>query len=525
MDKRLRAILEQNGLHQNASETEAWALYDKLRADGFEFPEFAAEGTRNAKDTPQEPSAKPEEKNTPANPEGTRTADTPALDPSLPEMVRGEVQAQRMAEMNRIRSINEIFAAAGLGEDDSEFTRSLLDDPTVTADQAAHKVLDHLKARAIPLGAGARGAQVGTDTREKRRAAMLDGLCLRSGIRVEEPADGAAEFRGRSLLEIIREDLEIAGVNTRSLSRREIAGRALSSRSASTSTSDFPLLFSSLVNRRLLQAYQEWPATWRPFVAIGEAVDFRDIHAIKFSSAPDLKGLTENGEYQQAKFSEAGEKYRVVTKGIKIPLTREMIINDDLRAFTRVPGLFGVAARRMEADAVYSLITSNGKMSDGKPLFHKDHNNLDDTPEALTSAALGRGRAAMRLQKGLGGEVLDIQPAFLLHPVAMELDAEILLRSAALPKDGMSSGVFNPWANRLTPIADPHLDADSASAWYLLASPSQMPCIEVAYLEGEEAPYVEQQVDFNSDALVIKVRHDFGAGVVDHVGIRKNAGA
>jgi hypothetical protein len=84
--------------------------------------------------------------------------------------------------------------------------------------------------------------------------------------------------------------------------------------------------------------------------------------------------------------------------------------------------------------------------------------------------------------------------------------------------------VHNPWAGKLTPIADPHLDAASASAWYLLAHPNQAAVIEVAWLEGEEQPYVEEMVDFNSDALVVKVRHDFGAGTIDHIGGYKNAG-
>jgi hypothetical protein len=48
--------------------------------------------------------------------------------------------------------------------------------------------------------------------------------------------------------------------------------------------------------------------------------------------------------------------------------------------------------------------------------------------------------------------------------------------------------------------------------------------IEIAYLEGEEQPYIEEEVDFDSDALKIKVRHDFGAGVVDHVAGYKNDG-
>jgi len=109
--------------------------------------------------------------------------------------------------------------------------------------------------------------------------------------------------------------------------------------------------------------------------------------------------------------------------------------------------------------------------------------------------------------------------------VVKETDAEILLMSAALPTADYSSGVRNPWAGKLTPISDPHLDANSATAWYLLAHPNQVPTIEVSWLEGEEQPYVEEMIDFNSDALITKVRHDFGAGVVDHVGAYKNIGA
>jgi phage major head subunit gpT-like protein len=200
-----------------------------------------------------------------------------------------------------------------------------------------------------------------------------------------------------------------------------------------------------------------------------------------------------------------------------------MIINDDLRAFTRIPQLFGVAAKRMESDAVYSLITANGAMSDTVALFHADHNNLGSAA-ALGSDGLSAGRTAMRTQKGLNGERIDATPAFLLAPVALETTADILLRSAALPTAEMSSGVVNPWAGKLTPVADPHLDDASETAWYLLAHPNQVPTIEVAYLEGEEQPYVEEMLDFNSDNLIVKVRHDFGAGVVDHVGAYKNPG-
>lgn len=115
-----------------------------------------------------------------------------------------------------------------------------------------------------------------------------------TGQAAEPGGDGAraAEFRGRTLLDICRESLELSGVFTRSMSRMQIAGRSL----AAGSTSDFPIVLGSLVSRHLLASYLEWPSTWRPFVAVVDASDFKDIHAIKLSESPDLMDLGENGE-------------------------------------------------------------------------------------------------------------------------------------------------------------------------------------------------------------------------------------
>jgi hypothetical protein len=520
MNKKLRAFLEANGLRADATEKEAWAHYDTLKEDGIELPGINP-GERSAAEGGPAPagSGEPENNQPAAEREGSQP--TPQRTYSQADL-HAAAAAAVTADNSRRAEVQDMIDVAGVGDLDSgNFARTLLNDPGMTAERASRSILAELKKNNRALGGGAfSGASVGTEAPEKLRAAITDGLLLRSGIAVEKPAAGAREFRGRSLLEICRENLTMNGVNCRSLSRMEIAGRAV----AAGSTSDFPSIFSSLVNRNLLKAYMEWPATFRSFVAVGDATDFRDIHAIKLSGAPDLKGLSANGEYQTAKFSDSGEKYRVVTKGIRVPLTRTMIINDDLRAFTRIPQLFGVAAKRMESDAVYSLITTNPVMADGNALFSSAHKNLAGTGGPLGSDTLGAARTAMRKQQGMAGEMIDVQPAFLLTPVVMETDAEVLLRSTALPDDNKSAGVHNPWAGKLTPIADPHLDAASASAWYLLAHPNQAAVIEVAWLEGEEQPYVEEMVDFNSDALVVKVRHDFGAGTIDHIGGYKNAG-
>jgi len=305
------------------------------------------------------------------------------------------------------------------------------------------------------------------------------------------------------------------------MSRRQLAARALNP----ASSSDLPYIFGAVVNKHLLQAYNEWPATFMPFVAITDASDFKDIHSIRMSEAPDLETRNEHGEYKTATFSDQQETYHVVEKGKIVRLTRVMVINDDMRALTRIPQLFGSAGKRMESDMVYGLITANGTMNDSVALFHATHNNLASAGAAPSSDTLSDGRKAMRTQTGLGGASMDIQPAFLLIPVDLETSADILLRSAALPDDNKSAGVINPWAGKLTPIAEPRLSDNSTTAWYLMAHPNQAPVIEVAWLEGERNPYVDEELDFDSDGLKIKVRHDFGCGVVDYLGAYKNPGA
>ncbi|MDD3814426.1 MAG: hypothetical protein PHZ02_07245 [Desulfocapsaceae bacterium] len=513
MNKKYRVFLEANGLRAGATDQEAWALYDQLVADGVEMPGIDPGQRSAAGGTPaglgQTPAAPP----TPSQNREEAPA-SPDLDAAVARAL--VVDAQRRSD------IDDRLRVAGLADaDNGDFARSLLNDPQMSLERASKAIFARMKTQSKPFGNGAFGAEVGLEAGQKLRAAVTDGLLLRSGHRLEKPSEGSREFRGRSMVEICRELLTAAGISTRGLSNRDIAGRAL----ASGSTSDFPAIFSALVNKNLLKAYMEWPQTWRLFVAIASANDFKAIHAIRLSGSPDLKGMNENGEYQTASFSDASENYRVISKGIKIPLTREMIINDDLRAFTRIPQLFGAAAKRMEGDAVYSLITANGNMSDGVPLFHATHNNLAGTPAVLSSDSLSAGRSSMRTQKGMAGESIDVIPAFLLTPTTMETDADVLLRSASLPEATMSSGVVNPWAGKLTPVSDPHLDAADANAWYMLGHPNQAPVIEAAWLEGEEQPYVEEMVDFNSDALITKVRHDFGAGAVDFVGAYKNAGA
>lgn len=74
-------------------------------------------------------------------------------------------------------------------------------------------------------------------------------------------------------------------------------------------------------------------------------------------------------------------------------------------------------------------------------------------------------------------------------------------------------------------IADPRLDADSSTKWYMAADPAQHDTIELAFLDGNETPYLETKDGWNVDGVEYKVRHDFVAVAVDHRGLYLNDGA
>ena len=107
-------------------------------------------------------------------------------------------------------------------------------------------------------------------------------------------------------------------------------------------------------------------------------------------------------------------------------------------------------------------------------------------------------------------------------PVALEVTAIQLIGSVYDPAIAVQTP--NPFNNRLTVVGDPVLDAAPA-AWYLAAAPGVYPTIEVAFLDGNDRPRLEQQTGWERDGTEFKVSGDFGVKVLDFRGLYKNVGA
>ena len=214
----------------------------------------------------------------------------------------------------------------------------------------------------------------------------------------------------------------------------------------------------------------------------------------------------------------------VDTFGNIIDVTREMIINDDLGAFTRIPGQFGRAAARSIDLDVYALIAANPALStDNVALFHSTHNNLAASGTAITVAAMDAARVAMGRQKDpSGNDFLGIRPSILL--CSLEKGGEARVVNDAQFDVDVSNKFQVP--NKVRGMVSKIVDTEqlTGNAWFLIADPGLYPVLEVNFLQGVETPVLEQDQEFNTNGLKWRIRFDYGVDAVDYRGIYKNPG-
>lgn len=399
-----------------------------------------------------------------------------------------------------------------------------------TLDQARAAVLTELAVRDGQAGGHRNVTSIQTvqDGMQVRMAGIEQAILHRiaPGTKLD---DNGRQYRGMSLIEIGRDFLEAHGVQTRGQDRMQLAGSILHFRAGGMhGTSDFSTLFANVANKRLRNAYDENPGTYALWARRApNAPDFKNLSVAQLSGAPDLLQTNEHGEFKYGKMTDGGESYAVLTYGRIVSLTRQAIVNDDLRAFERLVSAFGFAARRLENRTVYAQLTANAALADGVALFHATHSNLGTgAGSALQLTALASARTAMRLQKGLAGEELSLAPSYLIVPANLETTAYQLTSSGYVAAKQSDVNEFRTGGRTaLEAIVEPILDANSTTAWYLAAANSQVDTVEYCYLDGAEGPMIESDVGFETDGISYKCRLDFAAKAIDHRGVYKANGA
>jgi HK97 family phage prohead protease len=381
----------------------------------------------------------------------------------------------------------------------------------VSVDEARAMVMDQLRARNKGVS-----VTMGEAESDKFRAAAQDAVLMAAGLPVAEPAPGAQELRGHSMVELAREALQREGLKANFGDNMELA------RAAINSTSTFPAIMSNLANKSVMVGFNEAETTYQIWAGKGSNRDFKEAARYALSEAGNLELVPEGGQFQQDFLGEASARTKVATYGKLFSLTRQAIINDDLGLFSKIATKYGSAAKRLVNKMVYAQLTGNVKMQDNVALFDAKHGNVATTGEALSVKAIAKAITAMRRQKGITGEAtLNITPKYLVVPPELEMVAYQIVNSTAAV-DGVNSGVVNPYKGRFVVVADAELtDPD---AWYLVADATQHDTIEVTYLNGVETPRLETRQGFDVDGIEYKVAFDCGVSALDFRGVYKNAG-
>ena len=282
-----------------------------------------------------------------------------------------------------------------------------------------------------------------------------------------------------------------------------------------------PNVLADVINRRVVEVYGslEKYQLWRKVFRIGTATDFKDQNVTEWGGYGDLQDVLESGDYQElAKPTDSNAKYRVSKKGGIATITMEMIKNDDRNIITQIPNKLARAAARTLSKFAWDFYLNIRNAPDGKALFHADHNNLFSA--ALSQEELMvHWRAIMNQQELDTGEMLEIEPAFLLCSLG-NVDAAFDLFQRLQNNDKGFAQQLNLEILRVPGATDPN-------DWGLMTDPSELANFEMGFLDGMENPEIFTQdmqnvgTVFTNDQTTMKIRHIYGGQCTDYRGATK----
>jgi hypothetical protein len=432
------------------------------------------------------------------------------------EAVSTSAESATVAALRREADIRRCAAQAGLTAD---VVQAMVDGGKPFTEVAMEIVTAHasvIEGRAGAAGHPAR-IQVTRDAGDSVMAGIGDMLHARINPGTEI-SDAGKQYRGYSLMEVVRIFAESRGINTAGRSKSDLVAMAMHS------TSDFPLLFSNLAGKTLTAAYEEEPHTWKPLARQRNLPDFKQASDLVLAAdlAPEL--LLEGGEYKKGTLQEAQATWKLATYARKVCITRQAIINDDLSALERTPEYLGRGFRRLESNLVWGLISGNAVTSvDGLALFAAGHNNTGTG--AIGIAGMNAAKKAMRKQTDISGVTVNLTPDYLMVPTDLEATAlQFLYPTGYAPSSLTGAAGPNVYAGALQLIVEPRLDG-SATQWYAASAPSKVEGLVYGYLADEPGPTVTTVPERDPDGVTLLARFDFGCAVKDYRFIYRSTGA
>ena len=328
----------------------------------------------------------------------------------------------------------------------------------------------------------------------------------------------------------IQEFCELASGRQLPRFRRDAAGWL----QAAFSTASLPGILSNIANKMLLDGYNYVEDSWRSICRIASVNDFKEHSRYRMTGSFKFEQVGPDGELKHGKVDEQKYGQKADTHGIMFALTRQMIINDDLGAFTDIPRQIGMGAGEAIADATWTLVLSNPVQTDGNAFFSAAHKNCSEGVDtALSVDGLTAAEVLFNEQTKPNGRPLGVLASILLVPTALKVPAQLLMSSLQLNETTTANKAkpsANPHVGKFTLVSSSYLSnasftGYSSKAWFLLADPNRLPAFEVAFLNGVDRPTVEKtDADFNTLGVQFRGYIDFGVREQDFRGALRMKG-
>lgn len=268
---------------------------------------------------------------------------------------------------------------------------------------------------------------------------------------------------------------------------------------------------------------------WRKIALINNDVrDFRDVNVVTPGAYPNLQQISE-GQDPPSIGDQTDERvqYRVGVYSAVDEITWQAMRNDDLRAIQRLPEIHADAAvQTFEEFFWVTLIEGNPNFDDDStPIYDAAHNNVGTT--GMSEAGVRELIALIRAQTRLGsGKKQGVRPRFIVIPEDADLSIENTLFDiiGREPEDDTDKGLYIKSYN-LSGITIPWFtDLDD---YYGFTSVTDMPNLEVGFLDGKDVPEVVQlrgerpDGQFTNLSTKFQVTFVFGGDWINYRGTAK----
>ncbi len=313
-------------------------------------------------------------------------------------------------------------------------------------------------------------------------------------------------------------------------------------------TSDFPNLLGSSFQRELLQEYNGIQPVWQSFARRSTVRDFRDQNLVDIlGGRAGLDKVGQAAEYPARKLSDGKYSFKVDKYGARLPLTWEMLINDDLGAFENLGERLATAARETEDRlALVPFFNAGGTAINGN-FFSSGFTGT----ETLTADNLQAVLTKISTRLDSDKRPIVLKGAVLMVPPALEVTARNILTATEVRTTDASGTVritSNPLAGLVTLVVNPWLPVVASGntainrTWFVLPAPTDpRPAFTVAFLRGHETPDLRVKADtgnsvgggaispedgsFDDDTIQYRVRHVLGSSALINTGAYAAVGA